>query len=346
MIRIMQFKVIFAALALIVCACGVKPKGSFVSTDTPPVPDYARSGSWAALPEKADSADLLPSTQLEDVQDNAQLDVFFLHPTTYTGKKGHKFWNASIADSTLNLRTDETTIKYQASIFNGVGRVFAPRYRQAHLESFYTKKYPEDAQKALDLAYRDIRASFEHYLEEYNNGRPFIIAGHSQGTLHAARLIRDVVEKSDYYDRLVAAYLIGMPVKENYFKRLQPCETPEEVQCFCTWRTVRDGYYPKDFYQPDAGIIVTNPLLWSIRDSSRAPQDLNLGAVMKKFYEGPVPGLVDARIDDGLLMVTKPKLPFPASFLRNYHIADLNFYYMNVRRNAQLRAEAYFRDAP
>ena len=62
---------------------------------------------------------------------------------------------------------------------------------------------------------------------------------------------------------------------------------------------------------------------------------------LRRDADGP------CEIDDGLLMVTKPKLPFPASiFLRNYHIMDLNFYYMNVRRNAQLRAEAYFREAP
>ena len=348
MIGITQIKLIFlTGVVMATSACAVKPKGDFMQQYIPAIPDYSIPESWAALPERLDSADLLPSQDLKDIQLESDIDVFFLHPTTYTGRKGQKYWNASVEDSTLNLRTDKTTIKYQASIFNGVGRVYAPRYRQAHLESFYTRKEEANAEKALELAFLDVVTAFEYYMNEYNQGRPFIIAAHSQGALHAARLVREVIEMSETYDQMVAAYLVGLPVKKDYFKRLPPCETPEQTNCYCTWRTVKDGYYPKKFYEPDAGIIVTNPLVWSIRDSSRVSSDKNLGAVMKKFYKGPQPGLVDARIDDGLLMVTNPKLPFPASiFLRNYHIMDLNFYYMNVRRNAQLRAEAYFREAP
>ena len=54
-------------------------------------------------------------------------------------KKGHKLWNGPIDDGALNLRTDDGTILYQASIFNGAGQIYAPRYRQAHLHAYFTK---------------------------------------------------------------------------------------------------------------------------------------------------------------------------------------------------------------
>jgi Protein of unknown function (DUF3089) len=339
---LLQFLVVIGLSMLIGCA--TPPKGHFIPNAVPPVPDYSDETSWAALPSRLDSADLLPSGDMVDRQQTAEVDVFYLHPTTYIGKKGEKMWNADVADKKLNVRTDKTAIKYQASIFNGVGRVYAPRYRQAHLEAFYTRKKKADAAKALALAYEDVKAAFEYYMEHYNEGRPIVIACHSQGTLHAAKLMKEYFEEGELMDQLVAAYLIGMPVKADFFSKIPACETAEQTGCYCTWRTVKDGFYPKKFYVPNANIVVTNPLTWTL-DKAYAPAQLNEGAVLKKFNKGPILHFIDARADDGLLMVSRPKIP-GVLFLpsRNYHIADMNFFYVNIRRNAQLRVEAYFRD--
>jgi len=255
-------------------------------------------------------------------------------------------WNASVSDEKLNLRTDKTAIKYQASIFNGVGKVYAPRYRQAHLESFYTKKHKDDARKALDLAYEDVATAFEYYMEHYNNGRPIIIAAHSQGSWHGMLLLKQYFDGKPLADKLVAAYLVGMAIDPKVFKELKPCEDSVQTECICSWRTVKDGYYPKRWYVPNSGIIVTNPLTWTTTHE-HATRDLNKGAVLKKFYKGPIPDFVDARVDDGFVMVTKLKIPgLPIIPFRNYHIADYNFYYVNVRENAQQRVEAYFSSTP
>ena len=102
-------------------------------------------------------------------------------------------WNADIDDVALNKKTDNTTILYQASVFNEDCRVFAPRYRQANFNAFFTNnKVVTD--KAFELAYEDIKTAFEYYLEHYNQGRPIIIASHSQGTLHAGRLLKEYFE--------------------------------------------------------------------------------------------------------------------------------------------------------
>ncbi|MDV7392758.1 DUF3089 domain-containing protein, partial [Arthrospira platensis SPKY1] len=156
-------------------SCLVKPMGSFADQSRPPAPDYAQASGWAALPDRTDPADWTPAPDLIDRQAEAKADVFFLHPTIYIGKKGEKGWNGPVDDPGLNERVDNSTIQYQASVFNGAGRVYAPRYRQAHLHSYFAKDTSSGYQ-ALNLAYEDVRRAFEYYLEHHNQGRPIIIA--------------------------------------------------------------------------------------------------------------------------------------------------------------------------
>ena len=74
--------------------------------------------------------------KIADKQATAAVDVFFMYPTIYTGEKGDNQWNAPVNDPAFNKRVDESTIKFQASVFNGVGKVYAPRYRQAHITAY------------------------------------------------------------------------------------------------------------------------------------------------------------------------------------------------------------------
>lgn len=324
-------------------ACGsVRPEEPFNAAQIPPAPDYSRLENWAAHPDKSDPADKTPSPNLMVDQSSLAVDVFFLHPTTYTGfERYQRDWNASVEDQKTNKETDESTILYQASIFNGAGRVFAPRYRQAHLSVFYGKDIAS-AQQALDLAYADTKAAFEYYLQHWNQGRPFIIASHSQGARHAMYLLQELVEGKALQDQLVVAYLVGWPVKENFFKQLKPCQTPEETGCYCTWRTWNREYALKNGFKRDS-VVCTNPLTWTTSEGQYAPKSQNHGGVVRPFTS-VLPEIVDAEIYEGVLLSCKPKFPGSAFFRRkNYHIGDLNLYYMNVRENAQERVQAYMR---
>ena len=239
----------------------------------------------------------------------------------------------------MNEKTDETTIQYQASIFNGVGRVFAPRYRQAHIYSFHVQKSNRSAQRAIDMAYSDIKVAFEHYLNNYNEGRPIIIASHSQGTIHAKKLMKEFSDFQDLKEQLVVAYLVGMPIQESEFRTIYPCRTPEETGCFCSWRTYKEGHEPKN-HSENNNIVVTNPLTWNT-EQAVATHDMNEGAVLRNF-DKIIPGAADAIVNDGLLWVSK--LKFPGSFFfwkRDYHMLDLNLYYLSIRNNAILRTEAF-----
>ncbi|MBI5915816.1 MAG: DUF3089 domain-containing protein [Bacteroidetes bacterium] len=330
--------IIFVCLALILlqsCA-SVRP---FSSNSVPSPPDYSNPDNWAALPTVSDMADRTPGTGFQDLQATAQVDVFFMHPTIFT-EKSDKSWNASLTDNELNQDVDESTILFQASAFNGAGRVYAPRYRQAHYRCYFSKD-KASSEQALELAYQDMKAAFEYYLQHYNQGRPIILAAHSQGTQHGKRLLAEFFDEKPLKNKLVTAYLVGWPILRDTYKTLPPCETPDQTGCICSWRSFIYGYQPRI---PTLGdnFLVTNPLTWTT-DKTPAPKTLNEGTVLRDL-EKVYPQIADAQAHDGILWVHKPK--FPGSFffrLKNYHIADYNLFYVNVRKNAQRRVDAFWK---
>ena len=291
---------------------------------------------WASHPYKHDPSDSVPAPLKADYRYDSTVDVFFLHPTTFT-QKGEKSWNASISDASLNAKTDYSTILYQASAFNEY-RVFAPRYRQAHLRSYYSDD--ENARSAFDTAYEDIRNAFIYYLENYNQNRPFIIASHSQGTTHAVRLLKEFVENKSIADKLVAAYLVGMYMPDTYFDSLQACRDSVQVGCICAWRSFQTNYLPSYVKKEKEKSIVVNPITWTT-ETEYASKDSNKGSVLRNFNK-IYPRVADATIHEGVLWITNPA--FPGSFfirMKNYHIADINFFYLNIRENLRQRVRSF-----
>ncbi|MBL7809736.1 MAG: DUF3089 domain-containing protein, partial [Saprospiraceae bacterium] len=332
---IWRLSFLFLCPLLTLYSCGsVKPRATFDPAQVPSAADYALLENWAAHPDKSDPADLSPNAdKAPDLQKDATIDVFFLHPTTYTGDLRHqRDWNASMTDERTNRKTDNGSIQYQASIFNGAGRVFAPRYRQAHLHAFFTKKDSVSARRSLEVAYADTKTAFQYYLKHWNYGRPFILAGHSQGGLHVKTLVQQMVEGTDLEQQLVAAYIVGWPVAAKDFKKLKPCEKPDQVDCYCTWRTWERRFGKR--LKQDQKTVCTNPLSWSTTPEVYVPKTQNKGAVIRPFnriYEQST----DAEVYKGILLASKPKFKGSALFFaKNYHPGDFNLYYMNVRENA------------
>ncbi|GGE96951.1 DUF3089 domain-containing protein [Hymenobacter cavernae] len=332
---------VLAAGVLSSCTQVIKPSRDFSSYKPSDSPDYAELNNWAALPTRRDSADAVPhGTALPDQQRTAAADVFFVHPTTFYGRGN---WNASLRDENVNRFTDRSTLRKQASVFNAAGRIYAPRYRQATLFSFFDVK-GEDGKQALNLAYSDIKAAFQYYLDHYNQGRPIIIASHSQGTVHATRLLHDFFDSNPALRKqLVAAYLIGFNVKGDEYQTIKPCLDSTQTGCYVSWNSVEWG---KD-YPPFEGGIATNPLTWRI-DTVAAPAKLNLGGVPQSFDRIDL-HLVDAKVHNGLLWIHPPALTGYPRFLlpgqpqlrASFHIADYGLFYLNLRRNAVIRVEAW-----
>ena len=217
----MQRFILFLIIAVCFAACSSarKTRAETITVNPVSAPDYSDINNWAAHPWKHDPSDSLPNALRKNYHPDSTIDIFFIHPTSYLDKTMPFGYNAPVNDAVLNKKTDGASILYQASIFNEAGRVFAPRYRQAN----YYAYFPTDTTAAIaafDKAYEDIKAAFEYYLLHYNNGRPIVIASHSQGSTHAKRLIKEFFDGKPLQNQLVAAYLVGMPSKNSFIKRL------------------------------------------------------------------------------------------------------------------------------
>jgi hypothetical protein len=318
-------------------------KVTFEESEIPESPNYELSANWSALPEMKDMADSLPNAPgIYDGQKEALADVFFIYPTIFTKKPTDRFqWNANLKNEDFNAEVDKSTILNQCSAFNGSCRVYAPRYRQAHYSAFTTDDLVS-AKKALDLAYEDVKKAFDYYLKHHNNGRPIVIAGHSQGTLHAKNLLKEYFDGKELKKQLVEAYLIGMPIKENAFETIDASNSPESFGGFVTWNTFQTGYYPNYYMDGLNNAICTNPLTWKT-DEEYASRKLNSGGIgLKfKFFKNPV----DAQVKDGLLWINKPYVP-GRIFIRTkiWHAADINLYWMNIRENVGLRVAQFLNE--
>jgi hypothetical protein len=337
--RIHHFPVFFLVLFLFSACNKYKAfQSNYSFKNKAGCPDYSQLDYWAAHPGKWDPADSIPKPLLGEAKDSAA-DVFFIHPTTYTGKKNAGKTNAVIDDAYINAKTDYSPILYQASVFNSQCRVFAPRYRQAHIKTFFAEQNGA-TEEVFDTAYADIRAAFLYYLANYNNTRPIIIAGHSQGALLAERLLKEFFEDKALQQQLVVAYIAGWAVPKQYFSSLKMCEDSLQTGCICSWRTFRRNYVPSYLKKENGNSFATNPLSWTT-GNVHVPRKMNKGSVLLKFNK-LYKNSTDAQISNGLLYVHRPK--FPWSFLyftKNYHPGDINLYYVNIRENIQQRIRSF-----
>ena len=307
-------------------------------------PDYSQLNYWAAHPKKHDPSDSVPAPLMANYRADSTVDIFFLHPTSYTKEGRELGWNAPIDNAELNAKTDYGSILFQASVFNAAGRVFAPRYRQAHLSAYYPKDAADSASAmaAFELAYQDIKKAFEYYLAHENKGRPLIIASHSQGSTHAKRLLKEFFDNQTLKNRLVVAYVVGMALDPALYSSIPVCSNPNQTGCICAWRTYQTDYKPPFVLKENFVSAVTNPLTW---DTSAivASRDLNKGGILLNFNKA-VPRVASAQISGGVLWTEKPH--FFGNILyttKNYHIGDYNLYYQNIRENVDQRIRAFWK---
>jgi hypothetical protein len=314
----------------------------FEAETKPPPPDYADSASWAAR----------PAVHAHPV------DVFYLQPTTYLGPA----WNQDVRDRTANALTDSTVLRTQATAFSECCDLYAPRYRQASSLAFRDMK--GDGAKAYDLAYQDTLRAFDYYLKHDNHGRPFILAGHSQGALHVARLLEEVIDGKPERGRLVAAYVVGIGVSTGLFgkayKTIGICRRPDDTGCVVSWNSFVSGsdvagyvarsesrYVDRFGDDPGKALLCVNPLTFAL-DRPDGEAALHRGAVSDAAsISAPRSGLVSASCRGGILFVDPGEnggflKPLPGGSL---HFQDVELFYANIRENAALRTRAWLAGA-
>ena len=333
-------------LALIVCFLMLLESNFVVAQRNAlsKAPDYSLENSWFSKPGRKDVAHLVAGGKGDHYQndDTLKADVFFIYPTLYAKKyRGVNKWNADIAYEKLNKRIEKTTIKFQSTAFNGAGKMYIPKYRQANIKAYYTSDGLA-AKAAFDTAYADVRRAFIYYLEHYNNGRPIIIASHSQGTNHAERLLAEFFDGKPLQKQLVAAYLVGMPININRYQTIRPCSSATDTMCFCSWGAYKENYYPKTYiFRGYQDAVCTNPISWKVNDDVKIAPSENLGTLSYRFDRRYL-NVCGAQSHYGLLWVRKPKLPGRWLItIKNYHIGDINLFYWNVQKNAIDRVNSY-----
>jgi hypothetical protein len=319
-----------------------------------PAPDYARSEAWAALPGHPSPANDVPAG--ENAAQNAEVDVFFVHPTGYM--KGYD-WNSPLDAQSATEENTKWMMANQASAFNGCCNVYAPRYREASIMT-YMAATPEVRKKAMDFAYADVDRAFTYFLEHYSHGRPFIIASHSQGTAHAFHLIQARIDGTPLAKRMVAAYLLGGGVENkeaDALKSVHVCKDASDLHCLVQWDTWGESGSPQ---REGSGAVCVNPVSWK-RDGGMTQASEHKGAVPTsgsfsvklwgkdtankvdfKPLGAALKGYTRAECRGGILYVDdQPSEPFGKLDMggRNYHGLDYPLFAIDIRDNAIARVK-------
>lgn len=253
----------------------IKPDHNFGTQPIPTAPDYSKVDQWFAHPSKDSKVKFTPAGISElDAWKNGEVDVFFIAPTLNFSSLG---WNAPLDHPSVNERIREMIMTGQASVFNSCCRIFSPKYRQATFYSFLGAK--NNGRKALELAYSDCLAAFDYYLNHFNQGRPFFLAGHSQGALHLMRLMDERIEGTDLVKKMVAAYPIGFWFPFDKFgttlKEIRPADAPTATNCVVAYDTYLDTGGPIKLLDRAEIVYAENNQVRWVKRSKKTPLGIN-----------------------------------------------------------------------
>jgi hypothetical protein len=285
------------------------------------------------------------------------VDAFYIYSTSYIESSFEEG-----ATNFANLHNYEMMTRamgeYEtnASVFEESCNVFVPLYRQIGIKyaAEVQKQYGSLDPALADLPYTDIKAALDYFFEHCNNGRPFIIAAHSQGSAMLKYVLKNYFsEHLDYYQRMVAAYPIGFAITKNDLEEypyLKFAEGADDTGVIISYNT--EG--PKNVEENAnnkvvlPGAISINPLNWK-RDETYAPASMNKGSIVLNAETGEreiVDLGVDAQVNlaRGVIVTntTAPVTDMPDYFgPASFHENDYSFFYKNLQENVAKRIAAY-----
>ena len=332
------------------------PQGHYQPPPPQTGPDYGEAANWIARPDMpaADNPALWTPAADDVAADGHRAHVFFIHPTTYLERDR---WNATLDDRESRDRA-ALFVRSQASAFNDVADIWAPRYRQAAFGAFLLDS--KDATQALDLAFSDVERAFDAFLEAIPAGDPIILAGHSQGALHLSRLLRSKVAGKPVARRVVAAYVVGWPLSQKDDLPnlgLGACRTADEARCILSWQSfaepantklITDAYEKPDLtgggHRRIEDLLCTNPISGTIGGMAE-PRE-NAGTLMPSADLRSATlavGQVGARCNKGFLLIDGA-IPALGPYVlpgNNYHVYDYALFWGAIRADVARRLRAF-----
>ncbi|MCW3796296.1 DUF3089 domain-containing protein [Sphingomonas sp. BN140010] len=211
-------------------------------------PDYRQESAWLCLPGRADVCSTpLATTALNPngygsngrstVAANPRLDCFYVYPTVSRDRG---------LNSDLAVSEEQGVAEVQFARFASVCRTFAPVYRQMTLGAVAASAAGADIRAAGALAYGDVLAAWRNYLATRNNGRPFVLIGHSQGSLMLQQLIAREIEGKPVARQMRLAIIPGFNLlvpqgrlTGGTFKTTPLCSRPGETGCVVSYVSFR-----------------------------------------------------------------------------------------------------------
>jgi hypothetical protein len=323
------------------------PKTPYQTYKPPPAPDYAQRAAWFLLPTHPEAS----------AANGLGVDVFFVSPTTF---EGGPQWNGPVDDARADRVFRSVMAPNYAGPFVSVGRIFAPRYRQAGLYSLLTLR--EDARDARRFAYGDVAKAFRYWRDHDGADRPFIVVGVEQGGTLAARLVaEEIAPNAALRARLAGAYLIDTVVPVAH-PALPPCMRHDEAGCLAAWVSVPESEIDRGRILLDRALVwdangelqnlhgpalCFNPILGATVDEP-APARMHQGAANATGLEwGARPAFlarqVSARCEGGVLRVSSPKsvsLKPSGSWAEQRMAPGFNLFYADLEADARARVAA------
>lgn len=275
---------------------------AFCSLASAQEPDYADTCSWAYW----------------RVGENKAADLFIVCPTVDLGTGGNK--NMSLADNEAK-KNFYGALNMERGIYEQHCRMYAPYYRQAVLADYDLPA--KEAEPYFNLAYKDVRAAFVYYMQHENNGRPFVLAGFSQGAEMCLRLLKEFGNEDFVRDNMVACYAIGWrftPQEAEKYPYIQPAKCAYDLGKVIVFNSEAPEVTSSAIVPEDVKTFAINPLTGCYIDSVRGT--LKVTDVDKKEF---VPGL--PLFSEGV-----------------YHIYDYQFFYRNLQQNVNLRIKTFMEE--
>ena len=296
--------------------------------------DYSKEENWAYC-----------QTQEED----SRADVFFICPTVYGGTETEG--NMSLEDEGAK-ESFLGAINMEKGIYDEDCRFFAPYYRQMSLSIYELER--EDWEEYLAVAYEDVEDAFSYYYENYNEGRPVILAGFSQGADLCLRLMKECFDEEELQEQLVACYAIGWSLTEEEleeYPHLNAAQGEDDTGVIVSFNSEAEEITDSMMIPQGTKTIAINPLNWKT-DSTPADKSLNLGACFTDYsgeIKEEIPELTGAYLDEtrGALKVTDvtpEEYPAGLDLFEDgiYHLYDYQFFYRNLQENVKTRLDAYY----